>query len=224
MLFAAIVHSTGCVRRAVEIKVEDPGRVQVALRTERELVPLIPPDGELKSVPLTTAHGDVATDDGSPPTLMRADYKTAINFGAEEVVLVDEDGQFPVTKSTDGIVNEGGFLYANYDVSRRRAFEVGQAPGGGIPIQMSTPLDNVQSARYVSEPRKWPAYVGMPVGGTFVVVGALLIAYPQHFNDESAATTVGAVCVVGGLAGMALGLYALVDRPKVVTLVPKRSF
>jgi hypothetical protein len=223
LLCLTLVPGAGCVRRVTEVRVDNPGRVQVALRTERGLVPLLPPDGENHDIPLANARGDVGTDDGSMPTVTRADGRIAVEFGAREIVLVDENGSFATTQGADGIVSENDFLYANYEVSRRRAFEPGQAPYGGIPIQLSTPLDNVELARQVSERRKWPAYAGIPSGGAFVLIGALLIAYPQHFNDESAATTLGAVCVVGGLVGIGLGLYALLDRPKVVALVPKRA-
>jgi len=198
--------------------VDDPGRVQVALRTERGVVPLLAPDGRPQSVPIS----DALSADSSSPTVAREQYRIALNFGARDVVLVDENGAFPSTPSADGISHEGGFFYANYDVSAEHAFEPGRAPPGGIPIQLSTPIDNVKSARYTREPRKWPAYVGMPVGGTFVLIGSALIASSPNFNDESAAKTVGVVCVLGGLIGFGMGLYALLDKSKVVELVPAR--
>src|SRR5687768_12136408 len=120
-LLALALTSAGCTKQAVEIEVRDPGRVQVTSRGPVPVTVLLP-DGRDAVVPLPAAGERQAS-------VSRRERTIAVEWSAlgRRVELVDADGMFPATQTEQGISLSGPLLYADYQVTERRAFEPGAA-------------------------------------------------------------------------------------------------
>jgi len=79
---------------------------------------------------------------------------------------------------------------------------------------LTTPVDNVAGASELREPRRWPAYVFSPVGGTFTFVGASLLA---SGNDD---TSVGVFYLVTGIPLLVYGIVNALASSESVPVDP----
>jgi hypothetical protein len=190
--FALVVLLTGCVKRTIEVRVHDPGRVGVSALGVRGTVPVLPPDGVDHSAPL--AEDAIVVRERHQVVVYRPQRGDLIS-------LVDPFGLLPPEKADRGFVRRGGWLDATYYLDGTRVLPEGDPPGNSIPIVLTTPVDNVAGAMEVREPRRWPAYVFLPVGGTFTFLGASLLA--SSGTDE---TDVGVFYLVSGIPLLVYGI------------------
>lgn len=184
----------GCSKTYTEIEVRDPGRVAVGLWDSRGSVTALPADGSQRAVPLPVP-GVVA---------MRRGREIALDWGGgTPVTLVDERGILPRTPSTAGIEVQGRTLWAAYNVTPKRVLPQQVGSDESVPVMLSTDMSNVIDARQVREVRHWPAYVCLPAGVLFAVLGTALLT-----SDESGAKVGGGVYLAGAVP---LLIYSLIN-------------
>ena len=214
ILLALAFVASGCTKKAVEIEVRDPGRVQVALRVGSGAAPVLLPDGRSARVTLPVASGQ------SRPVVSRDERTIAFEWAesGRRVQLVDAERMLPALRTADGIRLTGPLLYADYDLTERRASEPGSAGSDSIPVQLSTPLDNVARAEHVTGRRKWPAYVMLPLGGLLTLAGVIVVTT----SHDDLGRLAGGFYIAGGVPLAGYGVYILVDEPTVVSIVPRR--
>jgi hypothetical protein len=205
-----LVWSTGCVKKTIEIRVHDPGRVGVNALDARGIVPVLPADGYDRSAPLAQ------TPNGQPPTVFRQDGQIAISWSPETAPLsvVDPTGLLPPQNPGQGVAMRGGWLYSTYILTPKRILPEGTRADYPLPIVVTTPLANVADAREVREPRRWPAYVFLPVGGGFTFFGASFLVLSSKDDTYKLA---GATYL---LVGIPLVIYGIVNALESADYVP----
>jgi hypothetical protein len=179
VLVLALALLAGCVKKTVEIRVHDPGRVGVNALAGPAMVPVLPADGLDRSVPL------VETQPGARPTVFRAGPQVAISWSAlsPPLSIVDPAGTLPPQIPGRGIAMRQGWLYSTYNLTPKRILPEGTPAEVSYPIVVTTPIANIADAQEVHEPRRWPAYVFLPTGGVFTFAGAGLLAFSRG-DDE----------------------------------------
>jgi hypothetical protein len=174
----------GCSKRYTEIEIRDPGRVGVATLGSRGPETALAPDGTPRVVPL--APGVAATRQG---------HEIAITWeGRRPLALVDEHGLLPRTTPGPGIEFRGRTLWAAYNVTPTRIWPQATQPSGSFPIVLTTDMSNVIDAREVREVRHWPAYVCLPPGLLFTVLGTALLT-----SQQTASKFGGGFLLAGGI-------------------------
>ena len=178
--------SSGCSKKYVEIEVRDPGRVTVAAWSERGTVTALPPDGVPRAVPLPAAPGAVAVRRGREVAIAWDDRPP--------VTLIDQQGILPRTPPGPGIDIRGHTLWAAYNVTPKRVFPQSVQPSDSVPILLTTEMANVIDAREVREVRHWPAYVCLPPGILFTILGTALLS-----SHDTSAKVAGGVYLAGAI-------------------------
>jgi len=201
----------GCVKRTVEIQVNDPGRVGVSAVGAGGIVPLLPADGLDRSVPL----GPMPT--GERPTVFRQGPQVAVMWApvSTPIPVVDPVGVLPAQRADGGIDMRGGWLFSTYVLTPKRILPEGTRAEFSVPIVVTTPIANVVEAREVREPRRWPAYVLLPVGGTFTLLGGTFLAISPNHDEYQLA---GITYLVLGLPLIAYGLVNAVTSTEYAPL------
>jgi hypothetical protein len=97
--------------------------------------------------------------------------------------LIDERGTLPRTPPGSGVEIRGRTLWAAYNVTPNRVFPQQVQPEDSIPILLTTDTSNLVDAREVREVRHWPAYVLLPAGILFTVLGTTLLS-SQSSGDK----------------------------------------
>lgn len=185
LLIVAALATSGCGRRYTEIEVRDPGRVGVGVWNEQGSSMALLPDGAQRVVRLPVP-GVVA---------MRRGREVAIAWNDElPVTLIDERGVLPRTPPGPGIEIREQRLWAFYNVTPKRVYPQKVQPGDSVPIVLTTEMTNVIDAREVREVRHWPAYVCLPPGVLFTVLGTALLA-----SDKTGAKVGGGVFLAGAI-------------------------
>jgi hypothetical protein len=185
LAIVASLMSSGCSKRYTEIEVRDPGRVGVGLWGERGAVTVLPPDGSQRTVALPVP-GVMAS---------RRGREVAVAWeGRPAMTLVDERGILPRTPPGPGIEIRGTTLWASYNVTPTRILPQRVHPDDAVPILVTTDMANVIDAREVREVRHWPAYVLLPPGVLFTVIGTALLS-----STETGAKVGGGVFLAGAL-------------------------
>jgi hypothetical protein len=204
------VSASGCIRKTVEIRVHDPGRVGVNAVDARGIVPVLAADGVDRSAPL------VQVPNGQPPTVFREGRVVAISWSPDTAPLtvVDPAGMLPAQNPGHGVAMRAGWLYSNYVLTPKRILPEGTRADYPLPIVVTTPVANVADAIEVHEPRRWPAYVCLPVGGVFTLVGAGLLAASRG-DDEYKIT--GATYL---FIGVPLVIYGVINATASSDYVP----
>jgi hypothetical protein len=202
--------ATGCVKRSVEISVHDPGRVGVNGKGAGGLVPVLPADGLDRSAFLA----ELPT--GERPMVYRQAQHTAVLWSpaSPPIPIVDPLGILPAQKTDRGIVVREGWLYSSYELTPKRILAEGTRTDFSIPVVLTTPIANVVEAREVREPHRWPAYVFLPVGGTFTLIGGSFLAI-SHGADEN--RLIGVTYLV---LGIPLIVYGLVNAVATTEYAP----
>jgi len=200
--------SGGCVKKYVEIRVHDGGKVGVGIPTARGPIPVLPPDGVQRSVPVPREGSEAA------PLAIRHGRQIAITWSGDPpgLALVDGYGRFPQMPLQQGIEIREGSLWASYNVTPRRILPARDRPSDSIPIVLGTTLDNIAEAREIREPRRWPAYVCLPIGGVFAVLGTALLA-----TGDDVGRVAGTVYLLGAIP---LLVYGLVNATASAEAVP----
>lgn len=158
---------SGCSKRYAEIEVRDPGRVGVGVWSTQDAATALPPDGSQRVVRLPVP-GVVA---------MRRGREVAVAWDDRPpVILIDERGILPRTPPGPGIEIRGHTLWAAYNVTPKRVLPQRVQSDDSVPVLLTTDLANVVDAREVREVRHWPAYVLLPPGILFTVLGTALLA------------------------------------------------
>jgi len=202
--------TTGCVRKTVEIRVNDPGRVGMNVLDARGMVPVLPADGVDRSAPLA----DSGT--GQRPTVFRQGPQVAVYWSAEAapISIVDPAGMLPPQTPGQGISMRAGWLYSTYLLTPKRVLPEGTRTDVFLPVVVTTPLANVVEAHEVQEPRRWPAYVFLPVGGAFTLGGAGFLAASRGDDEYKLA---GATYL---LVGIPLVIYGIINATASSEYVP----
>jgi len=209
-LVVALALVPGCVRKTVEIRVHDPGRVGVSAFDARGLVPVLAADGLDRTAPLA----ETAT--GQRPTVFREGRQVAIAWSPESgpMSVVDPAGMLPPQNPGHGVVMRAGWLYSTYTLTPKRILPEGSRADFAIPVVVTTPVANVAEAREVHEPRRWPAYVFLPVGGAFMLFGAGFLAISRGDDEYKLA---GATYL---LVGVPLVIYGIINATASAEDVP----
>jgi hypothetical protein len=210
-LVLALAIVAGCYKKTVEITVNDPGRVGVSTLRPEGLVPVIAADGVDRSAPLALLPT------GERPTVSREGRQIAVAWSGVSLPLslVDPVGVLPPQTPGRGIAMRAGWLYSKYELTPKRILPEGSPAEFSFPIVVTTPLANVVEAREVHEPRRWPAYVFLPVGGAFTFIGASLLVISENSREEldvTGATYLG--------VGVPLLVYGLVNALTPTDYVP----
>ncbi len=200
-LVFALLTTLGCMRKTTEIRVRDPGRVGVSALDERGLVPMLPADGLDRSANL------VGGELGPRAVVFRQGPMVAVSWSASSVPLsvVDPGGLLPPQQPGHGVVMRAGWLYSKYELTPTRILPEGTPADYSVPLVVTTPVSNVAEATEVHEPRRWPAYVFLPVGGAFALIGGGLLVSSSK-SDE--------VQLTGGtylFLGVPLLIYGLIN-------------
>ena len=162
-LLGAAFASSACTRRYAEIEVRNPGLVAVSTMGPHGVQPLLPPDGSERSAnfPYTNA---IAARRG--PEVVIAFPERA------PLAVVDDRNALPRQAPDSGIEVRGRTLTSMYSVSPNRIWPVSVRRDDAVPLLLATDMSNVTDAREVKEMRRWPAYVCLPIGIAFAVLGA----------------------------------------------------
>jgi hypothetical protein len=165
---ALLMCGSGCVKKYVEVRVHDGGRVGVAAPVGRSFVPVMAPDGSQGMAPFPVGAG--------PVSVIRQGHQiSAVWQGWQPLELVDGSGALPPIKPGEGLEVRGGLLYTYFNLMPNKVLPVGQYKDATVPIALSTPVNNIAEAVEIHEPYHWPAYVFIPTGGAFALVGASLL-------------------------------------------------
>jgi hypothetical protein len=204
LAIAVALMGSACSKRYVEIEVRDPGRVGVGVWSERGGVTVLPPDGSQRAVPLPVP-GVVA---------MRRGREIALGWNDRPpVTLVDERGVLPRTPPGSGIEIRGHTLWAAYNVTPTRVYPQRVQPSDSAPILLTTEMTNVIDAREVREVRHWPAYVCLPPGILFTVLGTALLS-----SRETGAKVGGGVFLAGAIPLVVFSILNLTSTNEVKPL------
>jgi hypothetical protein len=213
----AVALLAGCVKKTVEIRVHDPGRVGVNAIVGSTIVPVLPADGLDRAVPLAEPQP------GQRPTVYREGRLVAVSWPAlPPMSIVDPTGVLPVQGPESGIAMREGWLYSTYLLTPNRILPEGSRAEFAYPIVVTTPLANVADAQEIHEPRHWPAYVFLPTGGVFTVAGAGLLAVSRGDDEYKLA---GVTYLLVGVPLVAYGVInALASAESApLDLLPGRS-
>jgi hypothetical protein len=165
---ALIGFGGGCVKKYVEVRVHDGGRVGVGAPAGQGFVPVLAPDGSQGMAAFPASAG--------PVSVVRQGHQiAAIWQGFPPLDLVDASGALPPIKPGDGLEARGGLLYTYFNLTPTKVLAVGQNKGASVPVALSTPVGNIAEAVEIHEPYHWPAYVFIPTGGAFALVGGSLL-------------------------------------------------
>jgi hypothetical protein len=177
--FAVLALLVGCVKKTVEIRVHDPRRVGVNALLGSTIVPVLAGDGVDRAAPLTEPRA------GQRATVYREGGQVAVSWSSSSVPIsiVDPSGTLPVQSPGRGVAMREGWLFASYVLTPKRILPEGSRAEFSYPLVLTTPLANVAEAQEIHEPRRWPAYVFLPVGGVFTFAGAGLLAVSRG-DDE----------------------------------------
>src|SRR6185436_14265297 len=126
-----------------------------------------------------------------PPMVFRQGREVAISWSAHLAPLsvVDPAGTLPPQNPGRGVAMRAGWLYSTYVLTPKRILPEGTRADYPLPIVVTTPVANVADAVEVHEPRRWPAYVFLPVGGVFTLFGSSFLVIsscsskPSHDDD-----------------------------------------
>jgi hypothetical protein len=209
-LSVAALLSNGCVKKYVEVRVRDGSRVGVGAPAGRGYVPILAPDGSQGTVyyPAQVA----------PITVVRQGYQvSAVWAGANPVELVNAAGALPPLRPGEGLEVRDGLLYAYYGLLPGKVVSASEPKVNPIPVALSTPVNNIAEAVEIHEPRYWPAYVFLPTGGAFTLIGSALFTI-----DNSESKLVGATYALCGIPMLVVGLVNALQTSEAVpiTLAP----
>jgi len=210
MLGCAIVLAAlgnGCMKKYVEVRVRDGGAVGVGTGAGQGFVPVLAPNGSqgMATFPPSTV----------PVTVIRQGYQIAVMWpGAPSLELVNGAGAFPPLNPNEGIELRGGSLYAYYNLAPTKITPIGDRRGGSLPIVLSTPATNITEAVEIHEPRYWPAYVFLPTGGLFTIVGAGALTV----RGDDIWQAIGWTYLATGLPLIAVGIVNAVQTSEAVPL------
>jgi hypothetical protein len=200
-LIAALVVTAGCTKHYLEIRVRDGGAVGVSTMTNQGFAPVFPPDGADRSLPIPLDSA------GGGATLVRHQRRIVVMSAgaAEPLELVDHSGTFPPIPPNRGFEIRGMYLHASYNLTPSRILPDGDVPSNSVPVVLSTDVRNVTESRKVHEPRRWPAYVLLPLGGLAALSGVTQMATDRESDKLS-----GALYVAGSVPLLVFGMvYAL---------------
>jgi hypothetical protein len=201
---ALALATSACSKTYTEIEVRDSGKVAVGLWNGSSALTALPADGSQRVVPLPVPG--VAA--------MRHGREIALGWeGRPPVSLVDERGVLPRTVSNPGIEVRGRTLWAAYNVTPTRTLPQHLAAEDSVPIFLSTDMSNVVDARQVKEVRHWPAYVCLPLGALFTVLGTSLLA-----SNDSSSKAGGVVYTAAAVPLLVYGVINLTSSNEVKPL------
>jgi hypothetical protein len=196
----------GCVKKYVEIRVHDGGRVGVGAPAGQTFVPVLAPDGSQ-----TMAY---FPPNGAPVSVMRQGHEvTAIWQGAQPVDLVNATGTFPPLPVGEAIQARGDTFFAYYGLLPGKVVPASDPKGASVPIALSTPVSNIAEVVEIHEPRRWPTYAFLPAGGLFTVLGAGALTVRE---DEW--KIVGATYLSIGIPLLVVGLVNALQESEAVPI------
>jgi hypothetical protein len=204
LALALALMSSGCSKRYTEIEVRDPGRVGVGLWTSRGATTVLPGDGSQRAVPLPVP-GVIAARRGREVAIAWEDRAP--------VVLIDERGILPRMPPGPGIEIRGHTLWAAYNVTPTRILPQRIQPDDSVPILLTTDMTNVIDAREVREVRHWPAYVLLPPGILFTVLGTALLS-----SRDTGAKVGGGVFLAGAIPLLVFSVLNLTSSNEIKPL------
>jgi hypothetical protein len=209
--FAVLALLAGCVKKTVEIRVHDPGRVGVNALVGSTIVPVLPADGLDRAAALAEPQA------GQRPTVYREAGQISASWSPSSlpISIVDPSGTLPAENPGRGVAMREGWLYASYVLTPKRILPEGSRAEFSYPLVLTTPLANVAEAQEVHEPRRWPAYVFLPVGGVFTLAGGGLLAVSRG-DDEY--TLAGVTYLLVGVPLMAYGVINALATGEAVPL------
>jgi hypothetical protein len=200
---ATALATSGCSKRYTEIEVRDPGRVGVGVWNERGSAIMLPPDGSQRVVRLPV-----------PGVVAMRGHEVAIGWGGEApVTLIDERGVLPRTPPGPGIEIRERRLWAFYNVTPKQVYPQTVQPDDSVPIVLTTEMTNVVDAREVREVRHWPAYVLLPAGILFAVLGTVLLS-----SHDKGSKVGGGVYLAGSVPLLVFGVLNLTSSNEVKPL------
>lgn len=209
--------AAGCSKKVVELRVRDPGLVSVSGGAPEGWKPALGPDRQPGSAPLPPASPD------AQPAVQRDVRGVRVTWTASkrELFLVDPDGNLPKTKSRAGITSAGGVVHVPYTVTPRGVFSIDEHARrpNATSVLLTTSTHNVEYGRFVEGRQQWPAYVLIPVGALFTLLGVLIIASADGEYQELERLGGGMVTVVGA-APLAAGIFIAADPPTISPLSP----
>src|SRR5689334_19062823 len=128
---ALLAFGSGCVRKYVEVRVHDGGRVGVAAPIGRSFVPVLAPDGSQGMAPFPVGAG--------PLSVVRQGRQIAAMWqGWPPLDLVDSSGALPPIKPGEGLEVRDGLLYTYFNVMPSKVVPVGQSKGESAVVALST--------------------------------------------------------------------------------------
>jgi hypothetical protein len=194
---AIAIAASACTNKYAEIEVRDPGRVGVATMGPRAVHELLPADGTER----------VAQVPSVPAVVTRRGREVVVAYqSAAPLALIDDRNVLPRALPGSGIEVHGRTLQVNYNVTEARIWPAQKVRDDSFPLMLTTDLANVVDAREVSEPRHWPAYVCLPAGILFAVLGTGLLA-----SDKSENKVAGGVYLAGSVPLLAYSVINLMS-------------
>ncbi|MET0591535.1 MAG: hypothetical protein ABW133_02475 [Polyangiaceae bacterium] len=201
----AVVATSACTRRYAEIEVRNPGLVAVSTMGPHGVQPLLPPDGSERTAPLPYG-GAVAARRGS---------EVVIAFQERApLALIDDHNALPRQAPDAGISVNGRTLTSTYNVSQARIWPAPAVRNDTTPLMLTTDMSNVVDAREVKEMRRWPAYVCLPVGILFAVLGTGFLAA----GTDTEMRTAGAVYLGASAPLLGYAIYNLTSSNEIKPL------
>jgi hypothetical protein len=157
----------------------------------------------------TDGMGQIATVERQPRLMVVGWSGTP-----QPLVLVDPAGSLPLEKPGNGFATHEGWLYGTYKLTPTRVLPAGGRADVEIPFVLMTPVSNIAEVREVREPYRWPAYVFLPVGGSFTLVGASFLAIADKDEDRLAA----AAYLLTGIPLVVYGIINAIDSTEYVQM------
>jgi hypothetical protein len=116
---------------------------------------------------------------------------------------------------------QGGLFYAPYAVSPRGvlAYDERDKRPETTTVLLTTPTANLDYARYVEGPHKWPAYVMLPIGAVLTAAGAVVIASAEG-SYKGLQQLGGGFLLVSGAPLLGIGIYVAASSPTITPLAP----
>jgi len=150
-----------------------------------------------------------------PATVVRQGPQiVAMSPGAPSIELVNAAGAFTPMRPNEGLELRGGWLYAHYNLTPTKITSIGDNRNTSVPIVLSTPMNNIAEAVEIHEPHYWPAYVFLPTGGLFTIVGAGAMTV----RGDDIWQAIGVTYLAVGIPMLAVGLVNALQTSEAVPL------
>jgi len=217
----ALIFASGCVKKTIEVRVKDARWVGLSRPGPSGLSPvLVPGTGDSFARLANVGPGQVVTVERQPG-LMVVEWPGT----PQPLVLVDPSGALPAEKPGDGFEAREGWVFGSYKLTPKQILPAAARNDFATPVVVMTPVTNLVDVREVREPLRWPAYVFLPTGGVFTLVGcgALAISANASDKDKEAAELAAAAYLLTGIPMVVYGLINAFDSTEYAPVTPPRE-